>query len=127
VVSFVREQMHQNAGIEVAAPRAHHEAARRGEAHRRIDRESVAYCREARAVSQVRDDRAAEGRWTDGRHHVLVRQAVETVALDPFRPECPWKWKALRDGRHPPVEGSVEARDLRETGEARAHRIDAVK
>ena len=125
VESLVREQVHQHAGVEVAAPRAHHEAARRREAHRRVDGKPVAHGSEAGAVAQVRDDRAAERSGADGGDDVLVRQAVEPVALDALRSECPWQRQALRDGRHPSVERGVEARDLRERGEVGAHSIDA--
>src|SRR5439155_22201988 len=37
VVAFVRQKMDEDAGIQIAAPRAHHEAAARRESHRRVD------------------------------------------------------------------------------------------
>src|SRR5947199_222300 len=43
IESLVREQVHEHAGVEVAAPRTHHEAARRREAHGRIDGKPVAH------------------------------------------------------------------------------------
>src|SRR5262249_15706212 len=56
-----------------------------------------------------------------------VRQAVEPVALDALRSERPGQRQALCDRRHLAVEGGVEARDLRELGEAGAHGLDAVE
>src|SRR5437773_10096415 len=87
IVALVGEEVDKHARVEVPAPRAHHEAAGRRESHRRIDGDAIAYRGHARAVAEMRDDRAAERRRADRRDHVLVRQAVEAVAPDPLRPE----------------------------------------
>ena len=55
VVAFLLEQIQHHAGIEIARPRAHHEAAGRGEAHRRVERTAVAHRSHARAVAEMRD------------------------------------------------------------------------
>ena len=79
---------------------------------------TVADRRHAGAVAEMRDDGAAEGRRADRRDDVLVRQAVEPVAPDALRPEPTRERQALGHRRHAPVEGAVEARDLRHAGEA---------
>ena len=105
VVAFVRQEMDEDAGIEIAAARAHHEAAARRESHRRVDGTTVTHRRHAGAVAEVRDHRAAERRCPDGRDDVLVRQAVEAVAPDTLRPEQVRERQALRHLGHAAVEG----------------------
>jgi hypothetical protein len=55
IMSLVGEKMDEHAGIEVARARAHHDAAGRREAHRRVDRRAVAHGRQAAACRGARD------------------------------------------------------------------------
>ena len=56
------QQVDKHAGIEVSAPRAHHQAAGGRESHRGIDADTAADGRHAGAVAQVGDDQPAVGR-----------------------------------------------------------------
>ena len=75
-------EVHEDAGIEVAGAGSHHEAARRREPHRRVDRPPVLDRGHARAVAEMRDHGAPERRRAERFDDVLVRQAMEAVAAD---------------------------------------------
>ena len=81
----VLKQVEDHAGIERAGTRAHAEAVERREAERAVDALAVPHRAEAGAAAEVRDDDASVGDLgRDVRQHrrdVLVRQAVEAVAL----------------------------------------------
>jgi hypothetical protein len=82
VVSLVRQEMHEDARVEVAAPRAHHQAAGGREAHGRVHGTPVAYGRQARAIAEVRNDGPAERRGAQRGEDVLVGEPMEPAALD---------------------------------------------
>ena len=54
-------EMEEDAGVQVAAPGAHHDAASRREPHGGIERLTVVYCRQAGTVAQMRDHQATPG------------------------------------------------------------------
>jgi len=83
--ALLAHEIDQHAGIEVAAARAHDQAAARRQAHAGVDRHPVAHRRDACAVAQMGDEQAARqavGQLVNDR---FARQAVEPVALDPLR------------------------------------------
>ncbi len=81
--------MQDDPRIEIAAARAHGQAAERTEAHRGLDAPTLAYRRHGRAVSKMgHDHRGVRGaaavpaaQFVDD---VLIGQAVKTVAANPF-------------------------------------------
>src|SRR5580658_1874746 len=106
--------MENHARIEVAGPRAHHEAARRRETHRGVERLSVCHGGHARAVAQVRDYQA---RWHVARQSpqdVLVRDAVKAVAPHARVEQFAWDWETLSSLGHAAMKFGVEAYNLRQ-------------
>ncbi len=95
--------MQQHAGIDGAAAGPHQQAVQRGEAHGGGDAAPAGHRAQAGAVAQVRDDRPTGRRGRRARSqrrvHVLVRQAVEPVAPDPFVPVAARQPERLRDVR----------------------------
>ena len=118
------EQVEEDARIEVAGARAHHDAARRREPHRRVVRRAVHHRGHARAVAEVRDDGAPQRLRAHGADHVFVRETVEAVATDPPRGEAARHREAARHLRERVVEIGVEADHLAHAREARRHRVD---
>ena len=122
------EQVEQHARIEIAAPRAHHQAAGRREPHGRVDANAVVHGGHARPVAEVRDDHPAVGRVAVERaqllQDVLVGEAVEAVAHHSGVPELPWQGVHLRDAGHLAVEGRVEAGHLRNARIGLPHALD---
>ena len=109
-----RQQVHEHAGVEVAGAGAHHDAAGRREAHRRVDRAAVADGAQAGAAAEVGDHGPAEPVGADRLDDVLVGQAVEAVAAHARRPRAaPAAAKRARHLGERAVERGVEARHLR--------------
>ena len=97
-VAMFAQKVEQNAWIEIARPRSHHQAAERAKTHRRIDRSPVPYRGEARAVTKVRDDHpAARALGTKFVNDRFVREAVESVSAHALGPQLPRQRQALRD------------------------------
>lgn len=71
------------------------------------------------------DDDAAARSLRQRIQDVLVRQAVEAVAPHSLHPQRAGQRGALRQPRHTPMEGRVEARRLGEIGKTRGHGLDA--
>jgi hypothetical protein len=118
------------ARIDRAAARAHDEAVERREAERRGDALAIDHRRHAGAIAQMADDDAAVGLLAVLRQHagdVLVRNAVEAVALRAFFGVLARQAVHLRDFRLRAVESGVEARDLRHAGEYFLDGVDAVQ
>ena len=117
-------QVANQAGIDIAAARAHHQPRGRSEAHRRVDASAFADRRKARPGTEVGKDDSTSGclRAADpGQflHHVGVGKAMEAVATDPRRLITPRDRYDLGDAREVVMEGGIEARHLRQL------RIDA--
>ena len=98
------EEIEDDAGIDGAGPRAHAQPVERGEAERAVDALAVLQRAQARAAAQMRDDHAAVGdlrcHLRQHRGDVLVRQAVEAVALDAGAAEIA---RAAAPARRPPA------------------------
>jgi hypothetical protein len=118
------QEVHEDARVEIARARAHDEAARGREPHRRVDRAPVLHRGHARPVAEMREHGAAERRRSDGLDDVLVRKAVEAVASYACVEEVARQGEALGDLRQAAMERGVEARHLRE---ARRTRGDGVE
>ena len=117
-VAVMVHEVNDDAGIEIARARAHHEPAGRREPHRRIDRAPVLHRRHARPVAEVGDHRAPELRRAERLDDVLVREAVKAVAPHPRVEEIARQREALGDLGQRAMKGGVEAhhlRDVRET------------
>src|SRR5260370_38988294 len=109
VVALFLEEIEEDAGIEIAAARAHHESSRRRESHRGVERPPVAYRRHARAVAQVGDDDTRGHRVAERLHDVFERDAEKTEAPDSVVPQRPPQREALRHPAHLPMESAAEA------------------
>ena len=88
---FGLHQMQQDAGVERAAARAHHQSVERREAHR--GRHALQAAASRTGWRRCRDGRRSCGRARrrhavrQGDRHVLVRQTVKSVAPDAFLPQ----------------------------------------
>ena len=118
--------MEEDAGVQVAAPGAHHDAAGRREPHGGIERLTVVHRRQAGTVAQMRDHQATLGCRAEGRHDVFIGQPMKAVPSYAFVPEVAGQGEALRHLRHTAVKGGVKTRHLWQPGEARRHRLDAL-
>ena len=82
--SFDLHQVEQSAGIERARAGAHHQAVKRGKAHRGGDAFQVLHSAQAGPAAEVRNNGAASCQITmalgQSVAHVVVRKPVETVA-----------------------------------------------
>ena len=109
-------------GIEGAAARAHRQPVDRREAHRAGDAAAGGQRAHARAVAEVQDDAAAARRLRvelrQDRCDVLVRQAVEAVALHAGVVQLAGQGEHLRELRLGAMERRVEASHLRQLGPA---------
>src|SRR6266446_2560248 len=126
VVVLFFEEIEQDAGVEVAATRAHHEPSRRRESHRGVERPSVAYRRHARAIAQVGDDDARGRRAGKRLHNVFERDTVKAEAADSLVPQCARQREALGHFRHLSMESGVEARHLRQARKPASSGLDAI-
>ena len=124
----VLKEIEDDAGIERARPRAHAQAIERGESKRAVDALPILHGAETGAASQVSDDHAPAG---DLRRHlrqdrgdVLVRQAVEAVALHAGAADLAGQRHHFGDRRLTAMKARVEAGDLRHTGEPLGDRFD---
>ena len=122
------EQVEDHAGIERAGPRAHAQPVERGEAERAVDALAVLQRAQAGAAAEVGDDHAPVG---DLRRHlrqdrgdVLVREAVEAVALDAASRSSAGSGTSSATPDCAAMEAGVEAGDLRHAGQALGHRLD---
>src|SRR6185437_3747091 len=109
IVALFVHEIEECAGIEIAGARAHHQAGRGSESHRRVHGLPIAHGGEARAIAEMRDDNGSLRRAAERADDVLERQAMKTVAPHAFVPESAWQRETLRDLRHCPMEASVEA------------------
>src|SRR5260370_39996660 len=125
VVALLLEEIEEDAGVEVATARAHHEAARRRESHRGVERPSVAYRRHARAVAQMRDDDARGCRVGKRLHDVFERDTVKAEAADSLVPQRARQREALGHLGHLSMESGIEARHLRQLRITRGRGLDA--
>ena len=124
----VLKEVKDHPRVEGTRPRPHAEAVERGEPERAVDALPILQRAETGATTQVRDDSAPVGDlgrhlWQD-RGDVLVRQAVESVALHDARADVARQRHDLGDGGLPPVEAGVEASYLRHAGKLLGDRVD---
>src|SRR5260370_30107060 len=125
VVALFFEEIEEDAGVEVAAARDHHEAAGRRESHGGVERPAVAYRRHARAVAKVGDDDARGCRAAEGLHDVFERDTVKAEAANSLVPQRARQREALGHFGHLPMESGVEARHLRQVRITRGRGLDA--
>ena len=109
--------------VDVAGTGSHHQAFKRGEPHRCVDRQPAADGSGRRAVAEVEDDqvdlvdRLAQEACRLPAHEGL-RRPVESVAADPvLLVPLQGNGVGIGDGRHGLVERGVEHRYLRHVGE----------
>src|SRR5712692_10718479 len=126
VVALFFEEIEEDAGVEVAAARAHHEASSRRESHGGVERPSVAYRRHARAVAQVGDDDTRGRRAGKRLHDVFERDTVKAEAADSLVPQRARQREALGHFRHLAMESGVEARHLRQARKPASRGLDAI-
>ena len=110
-------QVEQNAGIEIAAARAHDDPAGRGQAHAGVDRLAVLDRGDAGAVAEMGDDQAIGQIVAKLAHDRFARQPVKSVALDAFGLQFLGDRQDPRDVGQFGVKGGVEARRLRQPRE----------
>ena len=129
---FALHEVEQHAGVDNAAARAHHETVDGGKAHRGGHALAVAQGTHGSAIAQVGDDDGTVGlvlpddfRQLAG--DVVIRQAVETIALDAFLRERAGNGIGLRQRRLGAVEGRIEAADLTDCGQQRPHGFDCAQ
>ena len=116
------KEMEHDSGIERARSRAHAESVERREAEAAVDAPAAFQRAQARAASQVRDDHAAGGNLRSdtrqNRRDVLVREAVETVSLNPRRADVGRQRHEIDDRPVAAMKAGIEARDLRHVRQA---------
>ena len=76
-------KVEDDARIKIAGASTHRDAARGGQAHRGVDRYSVAKSAEAGSITQMREDGSFGNLRTEMMHERLVRETVETIASNP--------------------------------------------
>ena len=108
-------QIDQNAGIEIAAPRAHDHATGWSQSHAGIDRYSVLDRGDAGAITEMGDDQAVR-RFRKLVHNRFAGKAVEAIALNTSRLKFPGERKHMRALRHFGVECGIETCRLRKPG-----------
>src|ERR1043165_4328540 len=136
---FCFEKKFHEARVQIAGARAHEDAGGGREGHARVDAFTVADRRETRAVSEMTEDHfavgskaqfiipLAHGAFIEPQellHEILVRYAVEAVAL---HAECfvfARARKAASYARERGVEGGVEAGNLWDVRKAFAGQLD---
>src|SRR5215470_6523664 len=116
--STLGEQIENDTGIDRSGSRPHRQPFQRCEPHRRRDALALPYGAHTAAVAEVRDHDAAAPRVThdagQDTRDVLVREAVEAVALDSRRGEVTRQRIELRHRLLGAMECGIEARDLGE-------------
>ena len=121
----------EHAGVHVAAARAHDQALRRREAHRRVHRAPVIDGAERRAVAEMAAHqaqlvRAALQEFAARKADVVVRRAVEAVAAHALLlVELVGQAVEVRVGRQRVMKRRVEHGDVRHGGEQPPHLADA--
>ncbi len=124
------EQPQQQPRIDAARAGRHHEPLERREAHRGVDRAAVGDRAQRCAGAEVAADEPQPGRRAteqlgDAPGDPGMREAVEAVAPQPPA-LAPGRRERVGRGRRGQrsVEGGVEARDGRQLGQLRAHRVE---
>ena len=112
IVFVSLENVHEQAGVEIAGASAHDDAAGGSEAHRRIDGETVENSGDAGAVAEVGDDEARWNIFLESVENRFARQAVETIATNTGLPEFFGKREARGGLGKRAVESGVKAREL---------------
>ena len=110
--------MDQNAWIDGAAARAHHQAVDGSEAHRAGDAAAILHGAEARAIAEMRDDDAPLGHFrrnfSQPARDIFIGDAVKAVTPDSLLGIFSRDGESLRDRRLAAMEGRVETGDLRQ-------------
>src|SRR6185312_6059379 len=111
-------QIENDAWVQRARPRPHHQPVKRAESHGGVDAPAPAYCAQARAVAEMGDYDALLGQigsyFPQTVRNVFIGKAVETVTANTLRLIFAWQREAGRDKRHRVVKGGVKAGDLRQ-------------
>src|SRR5260370_25803132 len=123
-VALLTHQIEKDARVEIAAARAHHDATDGREAHRGVYGMSIPDGNQARAVSEMGDDRPRQGSRAEHADDVLVRESVKAVMPQLVAPERARERKALSQLRHISMKCRIEARNLWHLGIALGHRLD---
>src|SRR5438477_3984262 len=87
-------EVKQDARIEVAATCSHGNASCGSETHRGINRETIFYCREARAISQVRNHHTSRQILVQLTHNGFVRQTMKAIAPYSLEEKIAWQGKS---------------------------------
>src|SRR5207245_6843563 len=86
--------MKQGGRIEVTAACSHGNASGGGETHRGVNRETIFYCRKARAIPQVRNYHASRQIRVQLTHNGFVRQTMKTIAPYSLQEKVAWQGKS---------------------------------
>ena len=95
VITLLIHKVEQYPGIEIPAPRAHHESAKGGKPHGGVAGPSILQCRHAGPVAKVGDDHSSLQDLFQGAHDIFIGKAVETVTVNPLMPEAPYNGQPL--------------------------------
>lgn len=117
----------RKAGIKVSGARAHGNAGRWRERHRRVNAPALQYCGEARSIAKMSKDDASTRcvgacNAFELFHEKRIGKAMKAEAPDAFLVEATRDRQELRDARHVAMERRVEARHLRNIPKAPAKR-----
>ncbi len=113
------DQIEDNPRIQVAAPAAHREAVKRGEAHGRGHALAPVYRAHAGSAAEMGDNDATLGRGRSqnvrkNAGNIFIGQAVESIAPDPLIRNRARQRVSGGDLGLGVMEGGIEARDLRQ-------------